>query len=269
MEVIFSEKMLVVVFDSVLMAYKGEEALEQLDKEGTISVHSASVIKKNPNGSVEISETKDKFPIRSVEDTAVGSLIGLLGGPIGVLVGGASGVLLGALDDLHRSGVNTDFLNDVSDRLTPNKFALVADISEESVSPLDAKMENLGGLVFRARKRYVEIEQMKGYIAMLDADISQMNREMKDTRNEQKANLQARIENLKEKRREQRTRAKQRLEQIEKECDIKVQALEAKAANAQGKTKAALQARITQIKNEYEKTLTKWKNLKAERSQKR
>jgi len=263
------EKMLVVVLNSEYMAYKGVAILKQLDDEGSISVHAAAIIEKISDRKVTILQTKEEFPIRTVGGTAIGSLIGLLGGPLGVLVGAASGVVLGDIGDLHRSGVNTEFVDDVSSKLAPGKYAVVADISEEDVTPLDTKMAELGGQVVRTRKRYVEIEQLKGNIAATNAEIAQLNKEMKNAGREQKANLRAKIEKLKEKRQKEIEHAKGLLEQREKERDIKVLALKEKAANARGKTKVAIEARVTQINNDYKKTLTKWKNLKAERLEKK
>jgi uncharacterized membrane protein len=263
------EKMLVVVLNSEYMAYKGAAILKQLDEEGSISVHAAAIIEKISDGKVTILQTKEEFPIRTVGGTAIGSLIGLLGGPLGVLVGAASGVVLGDIGDLYRSGVNREFVDDVSSKLAPGKYAVVADISEEGVTPLDTKMAELGGQVFRTRKRNVEIEQIKGNIAATNAEIAQLNEEMKNAGREQKANLRAKNEKLKEKRQKEIEHAKGRLEQREKERDIKVRALKEKAANAHGKTKAAIEARVTQINNDYKKTLTKWKNLKAERLEKK
>ncbi|HVP16761.1 MAG TPA: DUF1269 domain-containing protein, partial [candidate division Zixibacteria bacterium] len=263
------EKMLVVVLNSEYMAYKGAAILKQLDEEGSISVHAAAIIEKISDRKVTILQTKEEFPIRTIEGTAIGSLIGLLGGPLGVLVGAASGVVLGDIGDLHRSGVNTEFVNDVSSKLAPGKYAVVADISEEDVTQLDTRMAELGGQVFRTRKRYVEIDQIKANLAALNADIAQLNKEMKNAGKEQKANLQAKIEKLKEKRQKEIVHAKGRFEQRERERDIKVLALKEKAANARGKTKAAIEARMAQINSDYKKTLTKWKNLEAERLEKR
>ncbi len=257
--------MIVVVFNSEFMAYKGLAILKQLDDEGSISIHAGGIIEKISDRKVTILQTKDKFPVRAVGGTAIGSLIGLLGGPVGVLAGATSGILLGTLDDLHRSGVNAEFVDDVSSKLAPGKYAVVADISEEYVSPLDIKMTELGGQVFRTRKRYVEIDQMKEDIATFNSDIAQLNKEMKNAWGEQKANLQAKIEKLREKRAKKIEYATERLEQAKKERDIKVLALKEKAANAHDKTKAAIEARVTQINNDYQKTLTKWKNLRGER----
>ena len=40
-------------------------------------------------------------------------------------------------------------MDEVSQNLTPGKVAVVADADEEWVTPLDTRMEALGGIVFR------------------------------------------------------------------------------------------------------------------------
>ena len=190
------EKMVVVVFDTLPQLYDGIEALKQLDKEGTISVHSGSVINKNSDGTTQLLKTKDEFPIGPVGGTAVGIIVGLLGGPFGVFVGATSGTILGVFRDIYRSGVSTKFVEEVSTALTPGKLALIADISEEWITPLDVKMEKLGGQIFRTRKLHVEIDQIKGDVAALNAEIAQLNEKLENAQAEQKARLQAKIEKL-------------------------------------------------------------------------
>jgi uncharacterized membrane protein len=250
--------MVVVVFDTYPQAINGILALKQLDREGAISVHSASVIKKSSEGATELLKTEDEFPIHSVWGTAIGSVVGLLGGPVGVVLGASWGAVLGGLHDLHRSEVSVEFVDEVSSSLTPGKFALVADISEEWITPLDVKMESLGGQVFRTRKRYVEVDQIKADVATFNAEIAQLNEEMKNVRGEQKAKLQAKVEKLKVKRQERMERAKKQLEQMKKERDIKVEALKKKASNARGETKAAMEARVTQINKDYQEIVKGW-----------
>jgi uncharacterized membrane protein len=260
--------MVVVVFDSEDKAYEGASALRELDNEGSISVHAEGVIKKNADGTAALLKARDEFPIRTVAGTSIGSLVGLLGGPVGLAVGAGLGSILGVSGDLYVSGVNADFVDDVSAILRPGKFAVVADISEEWVTPLDVKMEDLGGLVFRIAKHDVEVEQMEDDIAELDMEISQLEKEMKEARDDRKAKLQAKIAKLKEKRQKKREQAKQRLEQIKKEHDAKVRALKEKAAKAHGETKAKIDARVARIREGHDQTVAKWKNLEAERLEK-
>ena len=263
------EKMVVVVFDDKSQANDGIAALKQLDKEGSISVHAGSLIKKTSDGKAELVETKEEFPVRAVGGTAIGGLIGVLGGPIGVFVGAASGAVLGAFADLYSSGVNAEFVEEVSGKLTSGKYAIVADISEEYVTPLDTKMESLGGQVMRTRKRYEEIDQLKGDVKALDAEIALLKKEWKKARSEQKASLQAKIDKLREKREKHIEKGKRRLGEMDKERDMKVRNLREKASKAHGETKAAIEARLSQINKSYEATLKKLKKLEAERLEKK
>ena len=257
--------MLVVVFDSESQAYEGTNALLQLDGEGSIEVYAESVIKKNAEGKTVVLKTEEEFPIGTLGGTAIGSLIGLLGGPYGVIAGAVSGSLVGALDDLSRSSISAEFVDEVSSKLTPGKYAVVADITEEWVTPLDVKMENLGGQVFRTAKLDVETEQVNRSIAAYDREIAQLEKEQKEAADDRKAKLQTKIDKLKEKRQKKVEQANQRLEQIKKEHDRKVKALKEKAVNAHGDIKAAIDARVTEMNKGYQRAVAKWKTSEAER----
>jgi len=246
--------MLAVIFGDQSKAYEGTRALKELDSEGSISIHAQAVITKNPDGTISIKQAGDEFPLRTVGGTAVGSLIGLLGGPIGFGVGAAAGTLVGALADVHRAGVNEDFLGEVSSLLTPGKWAVVSDISEEWMTPVDNRMETLGGEVFRCGREYVENEQRARDVADLRADIAQLKAEQAQARADQKAKLQAKIDKSQQKLQAKLQEAKQRSEQQRKEAEAKIEALERKAAKAKGEAKAAYEARIVSIRKELTKS---------------
>src|SRR6516162_8683626 len=135
------EKMLVVTFENATKAYEGSQALLELDQEGSIAIHAQVVIQKNNDGTVAIKKEEDGFPLGTVGGTAIGSLIGLLGGPVGVLAGAAAGATAGLFGDLYIADVDADFLNEVAASLTPGKFAVVADVEEEWITPVDTRME--------------------------------------------------------------------------------------------------------------------------------
>ena len=42
--------------------------------------------------------------------------------------------------------------------LKPGKFAMVADVNEEWITPIDTQMVKLGGVVFRTKKQNLEYE---------------------------------------------------------------------------------------------------------------
>lgn len=262
------EKMIVVVFDGESKAYEGSRALNQLDSEGSITVYAESVIRKNSDDTVSELQLAGDFPVRTVGGTAIGSLVGLLGGPVGLGIGALTGALAGSIGDLYVAGVNADFLDDVSAVLTPGKCAVVSDVSEEWVTPVDSRMEALGGVVFRSPKTTVEDDQRARDVAEIKAEIAQLKAEHTQERADRKAKLQARLDTLNAKLQEKLNQAKQRSEQIKSETEAKVKALQAKVGKAQGDAKAAMNARIAEIRAEYEERSKRLKDLAAEQLKK-
>jgi len=257
------EKMLVVVFDNESKAYEGSRMLNQLDSEGSISIHAESVVEKNADGSLAIKKTNGDFPVRTIGGTAIGSLIGLLGGVVGFGIGAAAGALIGGVSDIHAAGVDEDFLSDVSVKLTTGKYAVVADISEEWVYPLDTRMEGLGGIVFRTAKKNFEADQRIKEIGALKAEISELKVEQAKAQADRKNKLQAKIDILSARLKNKQEKAKQRLDQRMSEADAKITALEKRSAKATGDKKAALEARKTEIREDYQDAARHLKNLEA------
>jgi uncharacterized membrane protein len=258
------EKLLAVVFDSESKAYEGSCALAQLDEEGSIAIHAESVIKKNGDGTATVKQVDGAFPVRTVGATAMGSLIGLLGGPIGMGVGMTAGVLAGSIGDLHVAGVNADFVDQVIAALAPDKYAVLADISEEWVTPVDTKMEALGGAVFRTPRKSFEAEQRARDVAALRAEIDELKSEYARARADRKAAIQASIDKLSARLQGKFDEAKLRSGQIRSEAEDKIKALQKKAEQSQAEMKATLDARVAQIQNECEQTEASLKHLVAQ-----
>jgi uncharacterized membrane protein len=197
--------MLVVVFDSEKKAYEGRSALLDLEREGSLSIHAGAVVAKQADGSTLIREEADFGPVATVVGTSVGSLIGLLGGPVGVAVGAVSGLALGGLFDLDNARVGTDFAADVAAVLEPNRVALIAEVDEEWTTPVDTRMEALGGTVFRRAVWEVREVLREQDIAAMKADLAELKKEIQQAHDERRAKLQAKAKEL-----EARIEAKQK-----------------------------------------------------------
>jgi uncharacterized membrane protein len=190
------ERMLVVVFDNEKKAFEGESALKQLELEGSFSIYAGAVVVKHADGTVSVKEFDDSGPIGTLTGTAVGSLIGVLGGPVGLAIGAASGLALGALYDVDDIRVGEDFLDDVSKSLTPNKVAIIAEIDEEWTTPVDTRMEALGGVVFRRALWEVREKISNEESAAMKADLEQLKSEISKAHADRKAKLQKKIGEL-------------------------------------------------------------------------
>ncbi len=245
------DRMLAVVFDNEKAAYEGSRALQQLDGDGSIAVYAAAVVAKNPDGTAVVKQGDDSGPWGTLTGTAVGSLIGLLGGPVGMAVGAASGALLGAIPDLENARVGSDFVDDVAKTLAPGKVALVAEIDEEWTTPVDTRMEALGGYIFRRSLADVVDTQDERDIATMKADIAQLKAEHADAKAERKAKLQGRIDALNAKLQEKLDKSKARRESIRREADAKVNGLKTKAAQAKQDIKAKQEQRMASVKKQY------------------
>src|SRR5216684_9049002 len=167
------DRMLVVVFDNESKAYEGKKALLQLEGEGSIGVYGYAVLAKNADGSASV-QGDDVGPIGSLVGTSLGSLIGVLAGPVGLAVGASAGLLAGGTADINNAGIGYDFIDDVSKVLLPNRVAVIAEIDEEWTTPVDTRMEAIGGTVFRRTLSEVKEQIHEENVAAMKADLAQL-----------------------------------------------------------------------------------------------
>lgn len=226
------DRMLVVVFDNETKAYEGKKALLQLDGEGSLSVYAYAVLAKHADGTATVKQGDDSGPVGTLLGTSFGSLIGLLGGPVGLAIGAVSGLAVGGAADLNNARIGEDFIDDVTKTLLPNRVAVVAEIDEDWTTPVDTRMEAIGGSVFRRTLSDVKQTIHEENVAAMKADLAQMKAEHAKAHADRKAKLQEKINQLDSKIQAQLQKAKDRRETLEREAQAKVQVLKTKAAAA-------------------------------------
>jgi uncharacterized membrane protein len=246
------DKFVTVVFGDEKAAYAGVRAFAEMDAEGSLDVAQVCVLKKEPNGTVSTKEVAGDFPIRTLAGTALGSLAGILAGPVGLAVGATSGAYAGMIGDLYNVGVDEDFVSDVGTALTPGKCAVIAEVDEEWVTPLDTRMEALGGVVFRALKADVREDQRKREVAAAKAELEQLKIEHAKSQADRKAKLQAQIEKLNKRIEAKLARSQERAQQATRQFEARVKALQDRAEKEKGSAKAAVEARIAKLRKDYQ-----------------
>jgi uncharacterized membrane protein len=223
-------RLLVVVFDAESRAYEAKKALHELDREDVITVFDQAVVARNQDGSAAVRQIDGPTPVRTLAGTVLGALIGLLGGPVGAGLGTAVGLAAGAAMDVSNAQICEDFVEDVREKLTPEKFAVVAEISEDSTTPVDTRMEALGGTVYRRALKEVKRTFHDDNVAAMKADRAQLTAERAKAHSNRKAKLQEKIIELDSKIEARLERAKQRREAAEAQEKAKAAFLQAKAA---------------------------------------
>ena len=224
------DRLLVVVFDAESKAYEAEKALHELDKEDVITVYGHAVVARNEDGSASVRPGDHLTPARTLAGTVLGALIGLLGGPVGAGVGAGVGLATGAALDVSNAKISEDFVEDVREKLTPEKFALVAEINEDSTAPVDLRMEELGGTAYRRALKEVKRTYHDDNAAAMKADRAQLTAERAKADADRKVKLQEKIDELDSKIAARHERAKQRREALEAEEKAKAEFLKARAA---------------------------------------
>jgi ElaB/YqjD/DUF883 family membrane-anchored ribosome-binding protein len=141
----------------------------------------------------------------------------------------------GSAIDLTNARVGTDFINDVQKSLAPSKVALIAEVDEDWTTPVDTRMEAIGGNVFRRALSEVRDTADEEDVAAVKADLAQLKAEHAKAQADRKAKLQDKINQLESKIQAQLQRAKDRRDAAQRKAQAKVQALKARADTAKAK----------------------------------
>ena len=259
-------KMIVTVFNDEQGAFEGMKALNALHAEGSLTLNAAGVIAKDSNGRVTVKQGDDQGPVGTFVGLITGGLLGVIGGPIGIAVGAATGTVAGSIYDLATLGVNDDFITEVSQNLTTGKVAIVADVDEEWVTPLDTRMDTLGGIVFRrVRGEFIDA-QIEREIAADQAELAALKAEYNQAVGEAKANLKAKLDAAQKKFDTRHALIIERLEALERESDAKIAALQEQVTKAAGEMKAKLEQRLAEARADHktrsEKLRQAWQLVK-------
>jgi uncharacterized membrane protein len=101
-------------------------------------VGNVAVLHVRPDGKAKFVESKDWGAGRGA---LLGGVIGIIGGPIGILAGGSVGALASKLRD---SGFKNDQLEQLGNSLTPNGSAVVLEIAGDAVPTVEQVLKTLG-----------------------------------------------------------------------------------------------------------------------------
>ena len=164
--------MLMSIFNTTPQALKGVIALKDLHRAGDIKLYTTAVIARDASGTISIKQASETGLSRVPLGLLGGILPGMLGGPIGLATGGFIGGLVGLIFDLAKAGISADFLEEAVQVLAPGKTALIAEIEEVSVTPVNTKLMHLCGHVYRQpRSEFVE-EQLLDELDAINMELN-------------------------------------------------------------------------------------------------
>jgi uncharacterized membrane protein len=181
-------------------AYNALTLLKELDSQRRVGVQEAVVVVRGEDGQVV---EKDRVESMFLPNTAGGGLIGLLigiiGGPLGMLIGSASGLFLGSMFDLGDVKETESALGAISATVKTGQTALLAVVDEQSPEVVDAAMADLGGTVLRRPVAEVEAEMAAAEKAERKAKREARKELAKSHHEHDKAAVAAKLDELKAK----------------------------------------------------------------------
>jgi uncharacterized membrane protein len=132
-------------------AYQALTELKLLDSQDQVEIAEAAVVSRDADGRVR------PYAL-TTSGGMLGKLVGILGGPLGVLLGGWAGLMIGSLFNLDEVETTESVLTDISKQIQPGRTAVLAHVSEHSPDLVDNVVERLGGEVMRRPAIAVEEE---------------------------------------------------------------------------------------------------------------
>jgi len=152
-----------VVFDTAGKAYDAQHELWELDGKGDITLHGTAVVHRDSLGYLVVDTDQTDPPLATAVGAGIGALLGAFAGPAGAAVGAGGGAAIGAavggtaglIADADRADVESQAGAEASFVLSPGQHAVIADVSEDWTTPIDQRMERLGGVVHRRSRSSV------------------------------------------------------------------------------------------------------------------
>jgi uncharacterized membrane protein len=189
-----------VTFADRANAFQALSELKGASFEGRVDVQAAGVVVRDENGRLDIAEGLDnEGGNRTWGGSLIGLLVGVIGGPIGMLFGWTTGLLIGGAFDIRRADRSETVLGEISRSIPVGGTALVAEVTEVAREVIDGEMAKLGGTVFR-RDADLVLDELETAEEAYEAAQKEADRAAKEQRKaERKQSADERKAKLKEK----------------------------------------------------------------------
>ena len=190
----------IVGFEESANAYKALSVLRGAAAEGRITIAAAVIGERGADGSLRLAEGEDAvIGSATVGGGLIGMAVGILGGPLGMLLGWGAGSLIGGFADADRVDLSETAISELSGRLPAGTTAILAEVEEYATEVLDGVVSPLGGQVLRLEADQVlgELEAAEAAAIAADREAARVLRQERGQERKQK--WEDRVDSLREK----------------------------------------------------------------------
>lgn len=201
-------KVIVVSFKEEAKAINALHKLIELESFGDISIYERIMVRKKENGGYEILKENKSDGWRTITGMAVGGLLGLLGGPVGVVVGLFTGTVIGGITDISHYDFEGDFIKKIEKKMPEGTISIIAEIDEDNTGFIDTYLKPFDVNIFRSD---VDFE----FNSYVDDQIEDIEEEIADSRKKLKKAIGTDKEKIEEKIAEQKKKRMQKIAEFE------------------------------------------------------
>jgi uncharacterized membrane protein len=181
-------------------AFEALSAVRQAGKDDRVDIKQIALVERTKDGRIQVPEGGDRYEDMGLASgSLIGMLVGVLGGPVGLLLGWGAGALMGGTFDVDRETTSDSAVAELGRLLPPGGIAIIIDCSEVAHEVLDGEIGRLGGTVVRRPTSEV-VAEIEAAEDAAKAASDQANRVLRDQRRtERKGKIQERVAALKTK----------------------------------------------------------------------
>ena len=231
------KKIIVVSFTEETKAVEALHKLDELDELGDISIYDKVLLRKNSNDETEVLKYDSGEGWRTLAGFTIGSLVGVLAGPVGFIIGMLAGTIAGGISETTHYDFAEDFGNKIKKRITVGTVAIIAEIEEQRPGFVDRFMKPFGGHILRSDAAIDWDAYEQDQIDKIDDEILNAEKELEITIKAEKHRLENLINYLNGKKAEKIAKIKIRLETNRNKLEEQAAKLKSKLTKPINKTK--------------------------------
>jgi uncharacterized membrane protein len=194
------ETIIAVSFDSTNGAYDAVTKLKELDQQGQVTLYEGRVVERDATGQLVVKDSvlgaDGEQGIATVSGGLLGMLIGVIAGPVGMLLGGSIGLMTGAVVEMDVDDRDDSVLSAFARHVQPGTTAVLAHLGEQSDEIVDNAMTGMGGSILRRPAVDVETELAAAQEARDVAEHEARERLRKESRDQKKEQIDSKLDAL-------------------------------------------------------------------------
>lgn len=230
------------IFPDASTAMNGLRLLADLHSSGNLTLYGTIVVRREANGELAIEQ-------RSEQGAATAGVGSLLGGLIG-LFGTREGTFW---RDHLRTEVSDEFLDEVVGELVPGKHAVIAEVSRDSSTSFDARIEAIGGKILREPRDDLSDDLIEKRIETRSAELARWRAQRASEALDQLGStVESEIEHAQKRLERMADTAKKRLRDAKAELEAKLEAVEQQALKATADVKTQIERRMAELRKELQ-----------------